>query len=96
MSETRDAYIRKVKAKLDEWNAEIDKLEAKARQKEVDLQTDYRQQIEILKSKRQEAKDKLATLQSASDSAWQDLKSGVELAASALGEALKSAHTRFQ
>ena len=96
MSETRDAYVRKVKAKLDEWNAEIDKLEAKARQKEAEIKTDYQERIDVLETKREEANDKLAALQSAGDAAWQDLKSGVELAASALGEAVKSARTRFQ
>ena len=39
MTTTRDAYVQKVKAKLDEWNAEIDRLEAQARQKEADAQT---------------------------------------------------------
>ena len=32
MLENREATIRKLKAKIDEWNADIDKLAAKARQ----------------------------------------------------------------
>ena len=32
MNEKRDDYVEKLKAKLDEWNGEIDKLEAKADQ----------------------------------------------------------------
>ena len=28
MSQSRDIFVKKMKAKLDEWNAEIDKLEA--------------------------------------------------------------------
>ena len=30
MSETKDAYVQKLKAKIDEWNADIDTLTAKA------------------------------------------------------------------
>ena len=31
MTEKRDAYVQKLKAKMAEWNAEIDKLHAKAK-----------------------------------------------------------------
>lgn len=96
MSESRDAFVKKMQAKLDEWNAEIDKLEAQSRQKEADLQQDYQRRIAELKTQRQEARQKLEKLQNAGESAWEDLKSGVELAAGALGDALKSARARFQ
>jgi len=96
MSQSRDIFVKKMKAKLDEWNAEIDKLEAQSRQKGADVQADYRERIAELKSQRQEARQKLDKLQDAGESAWEDLKSGVELAAGALGDALKSARTRFQ
>ncbi len=41
MGETRDAFVKKMKAKLDEWNAEIAKLESRARQHEADAQKAY-------------------------------------------------------
>ena len=96
MSETRDAFVNKMKSKLDEWNAEIDKLEAQSRQKEADVKANYQQRIAELKSKRQEARQQLEELQNAGESAWEDLKSGVELAVVAMGDALKSARDRFQ
>ena len=96
MSESRDVFVKKMKAKLDEWNAEIDKLEAQSRQSEADFQEDLQKRIEGLKEQRQAAREKLDKLQSAGGSAWQDLKAGVEEAASALGQALDSARTRFQ
>jgi len=96
MSQSRDAFVNKMKAKLDEWNAEIDKLEAQSRQKGADVQADYQKRIDDLKDKRKETRQKLDKLQDAGESAWEDLKSGVELAAGALGDALKSARTRFQ
>lgn len=96
MSQSRDAFVKKMKAKLDEWNAEIDKLEAQSRQKGADVQADYQKRIADLKDKRQETRQKLDKLQDAGESAWEDLKSGVELAAGAMGDALKSARARFQ
>ena len=50
MSE-RDAYVEKMKAKLDEWNAEIDRLEAKARGAEADARLRYNKQIESLRTR---------------------------------------------
>jgi uncharacterized coiled-coil DUF342 family protein len=95
MSETRDAYVAKMKAKLDEWNAEIAKLEAKAKQKEADARKDFEEQIEELKAKRSKANEQLEQMSSAGESAWNDLKAGVEQAADVLGDALNAARSRF-
>lgn len=96
MSENRDVYVKKIKAKLDEWNAEIDRLEAISRQKGADMQAAYQNRLEELKEKRQSTRMKLEKLQSAGENAWQDLKEGVESAAQSLGEALKAAQSRFK
>lgn len=95
MSENRDAYIMKMKAKLDEWNAVIAKLEAKAKQKEADARKDFEEQIEELKAKRSKANEQLDQMSSAGESAWNDLKASVEQAADALGDALSAARSRF-
>jgi chromosome segregation ATPase len=96
MTTTRDAYVQKIKAKLDEWNAEIDRLEAQARQKEADAQTRLQEQIDQVKAKRQTAEEKLDDVRQAGGDAWEDLKSGLELATEAVGDALRSARSRFQ
>lgn len=96
MSESRELYVKKMKAKLDEWNAEIDKLEARSRQKEAEVQEDLEKRITALKTKRQATGEKIEKLQSAGESAWQDLKIGVEEAVGALGQALESARARFK
>lgn len=95
MSDTREAYVKKMKAKLDEWNAEIAKLEAKSRQVEADAKTAYEQQIESIKEKRQATRENLDTMRQAGENAWKDLKAGVENAAASLGEAIRSAQSRF-
>ena len=94
--ESRDAYVKKMQAKLDEWNADIAKLEAKAQGAKADAQAGYNQQIENLKSKREEAAGKLKEMQSAGDDAWEDLKAGIEMAWDSLGSAVTSAFSRFK
>jgi uncharacterized protein involved in exopolysaccharide biosynthesis len=92
----RDEYIRKMHAKLNIWNAEIDSLAAKADQAGADVRAGYHRQLEALRAQRDEAKKKMERLQSESESAWQDMKAGVELAWDAMGEAIDSAKSRFK
>ena len=93
---SRDEYMRKMQAKLEEWNAEIEMLTAKAGKATADVKTEYNEQIESLKAKQAAARQKIAELQQAGESAWVDLKSGMELAWTAMGEAIDSARSRFK
>jgi hypothetical protein len=95
MSEKRDAYVEKLKAKLDEWNAEIDKLQAKADQASAEAEIEMQKNIEELKAQRAEARQKLDDLSRSGSGAWEDLKAGVDKAWHALGESIKSARSRF-
>ncbi|WP_291322620.1 hypothetical protein [Desulfonatronospira sp.] len=96
MSETRNAVVQKLKAKLDEWNAEIDRLNAKAEQTEAEAKMEYLQQVEELKKYRDEAQQKMEMLQEAGEGAWEDMKSGVEMAVESMAQAIKSARERFK
>lgn len=92
----KEAYEKKLQAQLDEWNAEIDKLKAKADEAEADAQLEYYKQIEGLRSKQEMARDKLKELKEAAEDAWEDLKAGVDSAWDSLGETLKSVASRFK
>lgn len=92
----KEAYQQQLQAKLDEWNAEIEKLRAKAQGAAADSQIEYNQQVEQLERKRDEAKQKLSELQQASEGAWEHLKTGAEKAWNDLGEAVSSAKSKFQ
>lgn len=96
MNSSRDEYVRKMQAKLQEWNEEIDILGAKANEVAADLRNEYGEQIETLKAKQEAARQKIDELQQSGEGAWEDLKSGLELAKSAIGEALDSAWSRFK
>ncbi|MGW8311914.1 MAG: coiled coil domain-containing protein [Desulfuromonadales bacterium] len=92
----KQAYEEKLKAQLDEWNAKIDVLKAKAEKTGAEARVDYRETIEELQKKRTKAKDKLQELRTAGDDAWKDLKTGVEQAWSSFGDAVDSAVSRFK
>lgn len=70
----KKAYEEKLQAQLDEWNAEIEKLKAKADKAEADAKIEYYEQIEKLREQQQEAQAKLNELRRAGEDAWEDLK----------------------
>lgn len=92
----RDTYVQQLHAKIDEWNADIEKLTAKANQVEADSRREYQQQIDTLKRKRREIESKLTDLKRSGEEAWSDFKTGIDLALDSMNEAVKSAMSRFK
>ncbi|MEJ2024852.1 MAG: hypothetical protein P8Y00_07525 [Deltaproteobacteria bacterium] len=78
MAEKRDAYVKKLKAELDEWNAEIDKLAAKADGKDAEAKIEYQRRLEDLRARQRKIEKQLTELQQAGDGAWEDLKQGLD------------------
>ncbi len=95
MSE-KESYQKKLDAKLKEWNAEIDKLKAKAEAAEADAEIEYQKSIDAIQEKKAEAEQKASELRNAGDSAWEDLKTGIESASKELSDALTEAKSRFK
>jgi uncharacterized coiled-coil DUF342 family protein len=93
---SRDEYIHKMQAKLEEWNAEIDTLTAKAGEVTADVKNECNEQIESLKAKQIATRQKIEELQHAGESAWEDLKLGIDMAWTSMGEAIDSAKSRFK
>ena len=92
----RDAFVQTMKAKLDEWNAEIDRLSAKADAAQADTKLEYNKQVEALKKQREDALQRLNELQSASEGAWEEMRAGVDASWDKMTDALKSAASRFK
>ena len=92
----KDVYVQKLHAKLDEWNAEIDRLKAKAKMAEAESRLEYQKEIEKLEKSRAETDEKLADLRQAGEGAWEDLKSGVQSAWNSMEDAVKSAQSKFK
>ncbi|SDI89197.1 hypothetical protein [Lutimaribacter saemankumensis] len=94
MSE-RDAYIQKAKAQLDQWNAEIDKLEARAREASADGELAYRETLHDLRGKRDALEQRIEDTHKSGEAAWSDMRAGMDAAWKNLSEALEKAQSRF-
>lgn len=92
----KEAYEKKLQARMDQWKAEIDRLKAQAAEAQADAQLAYNKQIEQLHSQQQEAQSKFDELRRSGDDAWQDLKGGVESAWDSLEQAVQTAASRFK
>lgn len=92
---SKEAYEKKLQAQLDEWNAEIAKLKAKADKAEAEARIEYYNKVEELRAMQETARSKLAEIKAAGDDAWQDLKEGLDQAWEDLGKAVKAARSRF-
>ena len=93
---TKDEFMLKIHSRLDQCKNEIDALVAKVDQTEEQVQTEFRKQIEALHSKRDEAHKKLHEVEQASESAWGDMKLGIEMALGDISEAINLAKSRFK
>ncbi|MFW6362255.1 MAG: hypothetical protein ACOC0D_00285 [Spirochaeta sp.] len=93
---TREEFIQTLKTRLDEWNANIDELEAQLHKTEAEARIQLEQQLQELKKKRDSARNDLHSLQSASEEAFKDMSGGMELAWSAISESFRSALSRFR
>ncbi|HTC21856.1 MAG TPA: hypothetical protein VK859_13455 [bacterium] len=96
MGEQRDAYVEKFKVKLDEWNSEIDELQAKANGAHQEVLVSLNKQIAVLKEKRDDLKGRMEELRKRGDDAWEDLREGIGTAWKALGDSIDDAKSRFK
>ncbi len=92
----REAYVQKMKAKLDEWNADIEKLDAQTRKAQADAKVRYEKQLTELKANRDAAAQKLRELQNASVDAWESMRRGTEAAWADMAKAFREAAERFK
>lgn len=74
----RDTYIRKLRAQLDEWSDELDRLETRLKKEEANRDPANQEYISRLRQGREQMREKITQLQEASEDAWEDLKAGVE------------------
>ncbi len=92
---SRDDYLDEFKVKLDEWNAEIDKLESNARQAQADAQAQYDEQLETLRVMRDDAQTKFSEMQNTTAEAWDVMLRGTEKAWEAWTNAFAEAQSKF-
>ena len=92
---SRDEYLKKFKTNLDEWNAEITKLESNARNAQAEAKAQYDKQLEALREMRDDAQTNLSEMQKATAEAWDVMLQGSEKAWQAWGSAFENARSKF-
>lgn len=92
----KELYQRKMRAQLDEWKAELHKLEAKAAGARADVQLEMNRRIQALQGKIEEGRTKLSALAEATDDAWESLKEGVESTWKSLRASLREAASKLK
>ena len=96
MTDKRKAYEEKLDAQLEEWNAQIALLKARADKAKAEAKIEYYKTIEALQHKQDEARANLHELKTAGDEAWEDLKTGAEKAWAEVKAAFHSAASKFK
>jgi hypothetical protein len=85
---TRDDYVKKFKARLDQWNTDAARWEAQANVTKA-------KQLEAFRSRRDEALYNLKLVEDASASAWKDLTKGADAAWDRVQAAFGDARKHF-
>jgi uncharacterized coiled-coil DUF342 family protein len=96
MSEKRDAYVQKLKARIDEWNADMDKLTARADQADAEAKIECNKKLKELRSKINDVEDKIAALQQAGEDSWEEIMVGLEKTWDAFKESFTKAKSQFE
>ena len=96
MKEKRKAYEEKLDAQLDEWNAQIALLKARADKAKAGAKIEYYKTIDALQHKQDEARTKSHELKTSGDEAWEDLKTGAEKAWDEVKNAFHEAISKFK
>lgn len=86
--DNKEKYIERLKTKLDEWNEEINRLEAKAKKAEAGAREKYEKEIQNLRGYYGEAKQKYLNIQKSSKETWETLKQDAEEASRKFKEAI--------
>jgi len=95
MSNRKNAAIDKFNARMEQAEARIDMLKAKAEEADADARLRLNEEIDDIRSRKDSLKKKMHELQTASDEAWQDLKAGAEAGWRALSNAVDRATSRY-
>ncbi len=96
MKEKRKAFEEKLDAQMQEWNAQIAMLKAKAEKAKAQTKIEYYTIIEGLQHKRDTAKAKLQELKAAGPEAWESLKVGAEKGWAEVKTAFHDAVSKFK
>lgn len=91
----KKAYEHELKARLLEYEAEIERFKSKAENAGDDVRQKYQAEIADLEERRRRMLAKFDELRDAGEGAWEDVKVGIDAAWDDLSRAMKTAASRF-
>ena len=76
--EKKKAYHDRFQARIDEWEAKLEQLGARARKAEADLRLQLQDEESDLRRKLDEARKRLRELRAASGEGWEEIRAGAD------------------
>jgi FtsZ-binding cell division protein ZapB len=95
MNSKQQALIEKFNSKLDQAQARIDLLAAKAREADASGRLRLQQEMDNIREHKSALEKQADELKNASGQAWEDLKDGAEAGWKALAQAVDRAASRY-
>ena len=92
----KDDVVNKMKRQLDDWKAEIDRLEDTVKKVKSDLKAKYEGQIRELREKRNEGEKKLEELRASGEDAWDRVRKETEHAWAAIKDAVNTFKSHYK
>jgi len=89
-------YQDKMTAKLREIDAEIERLKARAANKQIDTKNSVREKIDSIKENRKAVENKLNELNQKGEDAWSELRTGINNSWDELKSSVDEAVEKFK
>ena len=93
---TKEDYVAMIESQMKNWDAEVDKVSAKAQQVSAEARAHYEEQLKALRADRAAANKKLQYMRAAGESAWQQMQTGMDAAWDSMKKALDKASSQFK
>ena len=95
MSERRD-FVQRAKQQLEDWDYQLDRFEHRVEDMTRETQDKARELLRDAREQRSKLKDKLESIESHTEAAWEDIKDGAEIAGGGLKTAYYAAKAEFE
>ncbi len=96
MPQQKKADLQMLRSALDEWNAELSRLEEETRKAQADERTRYEERIKALREKEEVVERTLKRIFEQKADTWDELKEGVASAWFSFKGSLKEAKSEFE
>lgn len=93
---SKHEYIQKLKSQLDEWDYELDRLEARAKDVQVTVNEKVKSSVADLKQKSEQLKVRFREVEHATEEAASDVKDALEMAWNSIKMGVLAVRSEFE